>query len=258
MWPLIIITGGVGLLIAVLQKDLGTMVAMVGIFLSMLFVSGIKLGLFSRYVGAIAAAAVAGTVLFPHRVSRLLTFFDPARDVDGASYHINQALIAVGSGGWFGRGLGKSVQVFGYLPEAVNDSIFAIVAEQFGFIGSILVLFLYGALAVRLLRIVERAPNDYMKLIVAGIFGWLMSHVLINIGAMLGVIPLTGITLPFLSLGGTSLVFISAAFGLAFNISRYASLAYAKKEKPSRHAHLAGRRGDSGTRFAASFSRPRT
>jgi cell division protein FtsW len=132
------------------------------------------------------------------------------------------------------------------------------VAEQFGFIGSILVLFLYGALAVRLLRIVERAPNDYMKLIVAGIFGWLMSHVLINIGAMLGVIPLTGITLPFLSLGGTSLVFISAAFGLAFNISRYASLAYAKKEKPSRHAHLAGRRGDSGTRFAASFSRPRT
>jgi len=256
VWPLIIITAGTGLLIAVLQKDLGTMVSIVGIILSMLFVSGIKLGLFSRYLGSILAAGVAGTMIFPHRVSRLLTFIDSSRDVDGASYHINQALIAIGSGGWFGRGLGKSVQVFGYLPEAVNDSIFAIVAEQFGFVGSILVLFLFGALAVRLLRLVERAPNDYMRLIAAGVFGWLVSHVLINIGAMLGVIPLTGITLPFLSLGGTSLVFIAAGFGLAFNISRYASLAYASREEKNR-AHMVGRRRDSRARFAASVSRYR-
>lgn len=256
IWPLMMITGGIGILIAVLQKDLGTMVAIVSIILSMLFVSGIKLGLFTRYLGMIIAAAISGIILFPHRVTRLLTFIDPSRDVDGASYHINQALIAIGSGGWFGRGLGKSVQVFGYLPEAINDSIFAIVAEQFGFIGSLMVLFLYGALMVRLLRLIERAPNDYMRLIVAGLFGWLVSHVLINIGAMLGVIPLTGITLPFLSLGGTSLVFISAGFGLAFNISRYVSLAYTRGEENSR-ANLASRRRDSRTRFAPSFGRYR-
>lgn len=258
VWPLLIITGAIGLLIAILQKDLGTMVAIVGIILSMLFVSGIRLGLYSRFVGVILSAAVAGTLLFPHRVARLLTFFDPTRDVDGASYHINQALIAIGSGGWFGRGLGKSVQVFGYLPEAINDSIFAIVAEQFGFVGSLLVLFLFGALAVRLLKILESAPNDYMRLLTAGVFGWLASHVLINIGAMLGVIPLTGITLPFLSLGGTSLVFISAAFGLAFNISRYANLSLAKRGKVDNHASMVGRRGNGGTRLATAFGRYRT
>lgn len=255
IWPMIIITGFIGLLIAVLQRDLGTMIAMIGIFTSMLFVSGIKLRMFGRYLGAIVAAGLMGTLLFPHRIARLLTFIDPSRDIDGAGYHINQALIAIGSGGWFGLGLGKSVQVFGYLPEAVSDSIFAIVAEQFGFVGSMLVLFLFGTLAVRLLRIIERAPNDYMRLLVAGIFGWLISHVLINVGAMLGVIPLTGITLPFLSLGGTSLVFIAAGFGLAFNISRYASLAYAKKEASGRHENLAGRRGNRGARFTPTYSR---
>ncbi|HEX9679624.1 MAG TPA: FtsW/RodA/SpoVE family cell cycle protein, partial [Candidatus Saccharimonadales bacterium] len=177
-------------------------------------------------------------------------------DVEGTSYHINQALIAIGSGGLFGRGLGKSVQVFGYLPEAINDSIFAIVAEQFGFIGSLMVLFLYGALCVRLLRLIERSPNDYMKLLVAGIFGWLATHVLINVGAMLGVIPLTGITLPFLSLGGTSLVFVTAGLGLAFNISRYSSLAFAKEGRG--REDMASRRRNSRARFAIAGSRART
>lgn len=242
--PLLLITAGVGVLVAVLQTDLGTMLSITGIILSMLFVSGIKLKLFTRYVGFIAGAGILATLLFPHRLARFATFLNPGQDIDGAGYHINQALMAIGSGGWFGRGLGKSIQVFGYLPEAINDSIFAIIAEEFGFVGSILVLFLYGALAVRLLRIVERAPNMYIKLLIAGIFGWLVSHVFINVGAMLGIVPLTGITLPFLSFGGTSLLFMATGLGVAFNASRYTSLAYTKEEGNRRDENLARRRRD--------------
>jgi cell division protein FtsW len=252
---LMIITAVLGVIVAGLQKDLGTMIALASIILSMLFVSGIKISHFGRYIAALAAAGLAATVMFPHRLARISTFLDHSQDVDGAGYHINQALIAIGSGGWFGRGLGKSVQVFGYLPEAINDSIFAIIAEQFGFVGSLLVLFLYGALAVRLLKLIERSPNLYLRLLAAGIFGWLVSHVLINVGAMLGLVPLTGITLPFLSLGGTSLIFITAAFGMAFNMSRYSSLSYAKEGE---NAHLASRRGNRWTRSATSSARLRT
>lgn len=254
--PAIITTAVLGLMVAGLQKDLGTMISIAGIILSMLYISGLKLSHLLKFVGVLTGAGVAATLLFPHRIARLATFIDPSRDVDGAGYHINQALIAIGSGGWFGRGLGKSVQVFGYLPEAINDSIFAILAEQFGFIGSLLVLFLYGALGVRLLRLAERATNDYLRLLAAGIFGWMISHVLINVGAMLGLVPLTGITLPFLSLGGTSLIFITAAFGIAFNMSRYSSLAYLKEGKSS-DAGLAGRRGDRWSRSATYGARLR-
>lgn len=253
--PIMITTGVLGLIVAGLQKDLGTMISVASIILTMMFVSGLRLAHMAKFVGMLVAAGVVGTVMFPHRLARLSTFIDPSKDIDGAGYHINQALIAVGSGGWFGRGLGKSVQVFGYLPEAINDSIFAILAEQFGFVGSVLVLFLYGALAVRILRLVERSPNLYMKLIVAGVFGWLVSHVLINVGAMLGLLPLTGITLPFLSLGGTSLIFITAAFGIAFNISRYSSLSYSKEE--GTNAHLVGRRGNRWSRSTAYSARLR-
>jgi cell division protein FtsW len=255
--PLLALTGVVGVFVAVLQKDLGTMIALTVIVLSMLYVSGITGRLFARYGGMLLAAAAALIMLAPHRLARLTTFFNPDSDVDGAGYHINQALIAIGSGGWFGRGLGKSVQVFGYLPEAINDSIFAVVAEQFGFIGSTLVLFLYGALAVRILRVIDRAPTVYMRLIGAGMFGWLLAHVVINVGAMIGLVPLTGITLPFLSLGGTSLIFISAGFGIIFNISRYTSLAYTKEEHGA-SSHMARRRGDGRPRFAPVSRRSRT
>lgn len=238
--PILIVSTIAGVFVAVLQRDLGTMVSILGIVLSMLYLSGIKLSLLIRYMGILFGAGVLATILFPHRLARISTFFDPNSDIDGAGYHINQALIAVGSGGWLGKGLGKSVQVFGYLPEAINDSIFAIIAEQFGFIGSLLVITLYGALAFRLLRIVEKSPNAYMKMLVAGIFGWLVSHVVLNIGSIIGVLPLTGITLPFLSLGGTSLIFISLSFGIAFNVSRYTSLAYEKDD----HGGMVSRRGN--------------
>jgi cell division protein FtsW len=256
--PVLLITAGVGVIVAVLQKDLGTMVSVGAILATMLYISGMKLRLFSRFIGAMAGAGLLMAVLFPHRLARLSTFLDPSVDAEGAGYHISQALIAIGSGGWFGRGLGQSVSVFGYLPEAINDSIFAIIAEQFGFTGSLLVIFLYGALGVRLLRVIERAPNDYMKLLVAGIFGWLISHVVINVGAMLGLVPLTGITLPFLSFGGTSLLFITIALGLAFNVSRYTSLAYTVNEEKAHEKNMARRRRNRRPHLAPASSQFRT
>ncbi len=253
--PLLAITAFIGVLVAILQKDLGTMVAIASIIVTMLFVSGIKFRFLARFLGIIASASILGIVLFPHRISRILAFLNPNRDVEGIGYQINQALITIGSGGWLGKGLGKSVQVFGYLPEAINDSIFAIIGEEFGFIGAMAVIILYSVLLLRMVRIIERSPNDYLRLMVAGAFGWMSAHVVINIGAMINVLPLTGITLPFLSFGGTSLIFLSATMGLVYNASRYTSLAYVNQEKY--RENITSRRRQRRAYFAAHSTRRR-
>src|SRR5690606_9843884 len=140
----------------------------------------------------------------PYRRDRLMTFLHPERDCLNAGYQACQALIAVGSGGVLGLGLGNSVQAYGYLPEAANDSIFAILAEKFGFLGVVGLLVLLGTFFTRLKRIMERTPDLYTRLLITGVFVWLASQSIINIGAMLGLLPLKGITLPFISYGGTS------------------------------------------------------
>ena len=222
LWPLAVILGVASLVVIVLQKDLGTGITFFGIAVTMLYVAGLN----KRYFG-IALLALLGLgfifiVTSPHRLERVATFFNgSSEDASGAGYHINQALIAVGSGGVTGKGLGRSIQAFGYLPEAANDSIFAIFAEKFGFLGTVAVLGIFAALFMRLLRVMDAAANIYQRLIVAGVFGWVFTHTAVNIGAMLGIFPLTGITLPFLSFGGTSLLFIMGALGLTLNISRY-------------------------------------
>ena len=158
-------------------------------------------------------------IVAPHRIARIATFFGTGTATQ--DYHINQALIALGSGGVGGRGLGQSVQAFGWLPEAVNDSIFAIFGEMFGFIGVIILIAAFAALLKRVLDKIDYTENLYLRLIVAGVFGWIAAHVLLNIGAMTHLIPLTGITLPLVSLGGTSMLFIMIALGVVFAISRY-------------------------------------
>jgi cell division protein FtsW len=120
-----------------------------------------------------------------------------------------------------GLGLGKSVQAYGYLPEAANDSIFAIYAEKFGFIGCIVLLAILAGFFYRLKYIAEHTPDAFSRLLVAGVLSWLSVQAFINIGAMIGLLPLKGITLPFISYGGTSVVFASAAVGIVFQISRY-------------------------------------
>ncbi|NYS36682.1 FtsW/RodA/SpoVE family cell cycle protein, partial [Streptococcus danieliae] len=126
-------------------------------------------------------------------------------------YHIEHAKIAIGSGGFTGVGIGNSVQATGYLPEVVNDSVFAVMGETFGFVGLVSILGLFFALLMRVLKTADHLPNITMRLIVAGVFGWIGAHVMLNIAAMTGLIPLTGITLPLLSFGGTNMVFVAGA-----------------------------------------------
>ncbi len=190
-------------------------------------------------------------VIAPHRIARVATFLqgDSATVQDASSYHIAHALIAIGSGGFSGVGIGNSVQATGYLPEAINDSVFAIMGETFGFVGLVLVLLLFGALLLALLKVADRLPNMYEKLIVTGVFGWLAAHVILNVAAMTGVFPLTGITLPLLSFGGTSMIFIAGALGLAFRLSSYTIHSTVSEKERYEDSH--GRRGLGRSRYAS-------
>jgi len=156
----------------------------------------------------------------PYIMQRITTFFNPQADALGASYQIQQSLIAVGSGGIFGRGFGQSVQKFTYLPEPVGDSIFAVAAEEFGFVGSVFLLLIFVLFAMRGLKIASRTTNVFGRLVVVGIVIMIVFQAFVNIGAMLGVIPLSGITLPFVSHGGTSLFITLFEVGIILSISR--------------------------------------
>lgn len=251
--PVAIITGVLGLVVVVLERDLGTMMAMISIIVAMMYVAGVRMRQMGAFFLALASVGALAVAVAPHRIERFLTFVDPGSDVQGSGYHINQALIAVGSGGLFGLGLGKSVQAYGYLPEAANDSIFAIYAEKFGFVGTVLILTLFAYLLIKLAKIIQHAPNVYTRLVATGVFAWIGSHTIINIGAILGLLPLTGITLPFLSYGGSSLVFIMAAVGLALNVSRYSLTERAVKRegRTRRNESSSHRRRHRRTRNAA-------
>ncbi|MDB5168103.1 MAG: rane protein of unknown function [Candidatus Saccharibacteria bacterium] len=250
--PLGALIGLATLFIIVIQKDMGTGLAMLAIMASMLMVGGV-----SKKVGAmlIVVGVVAGllfVVTSPHRVERVTTFLAgdnsmTSGDAD-ANYHINHAKIAIGSGGLDGVGIGNSVQATGYLPEAINDSVFAIMGETFGFIGLTIILLIFTALLLRLLRITDHLPDLWMKLAVAGVFGWLASHVILNVAAMIGVVPLTGVTLPLLSFGGTSMIFIAGALGLAFQLSRYTI--HESTHKETNYENIGSRRGVGRTRYA--------
>lgn len=211
----------IGLVVAIAQKDLGSAGVIVAIALGMGFIAGLPLKRFFLAGLVLLVAAVLLIVPFSYRRDRLSTFLNPSKDCTNTGYQACQALIAVGSGGIIGNGLASSGQAYGYLPEAENDSIFAIVAEKFGFIGVSTLIILFIVLFSRLKKIMERAPDNFSRLIVAGVLAWLSSQMLINIGAMIGLLPLKGITLPFVSYGGTSVVLIAAVIGLTFNISRY-------------------------------------
>jgi cell division protein FtsW len=260
LMPVGIIVAIIAIIVVGLQKDLGTGLAFFGIMVCMLYAAGLKLRYFLVALASLLVAGLLFTVTSSHRLERIATFMNGASNKEGIGYHINQALIAVGSGGLTGKGLGQGVQAFGYLPEAASDSIFAIVAENFGFIGTVLILVIFAMLFLRLLRVMDYAGSDYHRILMAGIFGWVFTHAVVNIGAMLGVFPLTGVTLPFLSFGGTSLLFIMAALGLALQISRYTTHQLSDnqqtKEKP--YEDRRGRRGIGRPRYTGNSRFERT
>ena len=223
--PLALAFLGVSVVVAVIQSDLGSMMVIIAMMSMMAFVAGLPLRRLAIGAVAILIVVTLAVSTTPYRRERLATFFHPTADCQSAGYQACQALIAVGSGGVAGLGLGGSVQAYGYLPEAANDSIFAIYAEKFGFLGVTVLLAIFAAFFARLKGLAERAPDNFSRLVVMGILAWLATQTIINVGAMLGLLPLKGITLPLVSYGGTSVVFILAALGVVFNISRYTTFA---------------------------------
>jgi cell division protein FtsW len=160
-------------------------------------------------------------VAAPYRLERITTFFQPNNDPLGSSYQIRQAILAIGSGGWTGVGIGKSRQKYEYLPEANTDSIFAIVAEEVGFIGALVILTMYLIVIFRGFMIAKYAPDMFSRLIVVGVVSWFGFQSAINIGAIVKLMPLTGVPLPLISSGGSSFMVLMIAFGIVLNISRY-------------------------------------
>jgi cell division protein FtsW len=221
--PILLALAAISVVIVGVQSDLGSTAVIVAMMASMAFVAGLPLGRIVMIGAIVLIGLILAVSATPYRRARLETFLHPQSNCQTTGYQACQALIAVGSGGMIGLGLGSSVQAYGYLPEAANDSIFAIYAEKFGFIGAVLLLAVFVAFFSRLKNIAERLPDDFSRLLVVGILAWLSVQTLINVGAMIGLLPLKGITLPFISYGGTSVVFTAAAVGLAYQASQYMS-----------------------------------
>ncbi len=205
-----------------LQPDLGTGTVMVGTCIVMIFVAGARISHFGL-LGLLGVAGFAALVLSaPYRIKRITSFLNPWEDPLGSGFQIIQSLYAIGPGGLFGLGLGQSRQKFFYLPEPQTDFIFAILAEELGFIGGSLIILLFGLLLWRGVRIALGAPDQYGSYLAIGIITMVAIQVMINIGVVTGLMPVTGITLPFLSYGGSSLTLMLMAVGVLLNISRYA------------------------------------
>ncbi len=238
------------LVVVVFQRDLGSMMVLALASIGMFYLAGIRLHHLFALLGAGAVVGTLAIISFQHRLSRFLIFLDPSKDPTGQGYHINQALIAIGSGGLFGNGLGKSVQIYGYLPEASNDSIFAVIGEEFGIIGALLIVVIFGALIYRGFKIAQNAPDMFGRLTAAGITMIFLFQAFINIAAMLSLVPLTGIPLPFISYGGSSLMIMMFAAGILFNISKHTV-------KEAAHADSRQWRRDSGPRSADTRRRRR-
>ncbi|MDR1300101.1 MAG: FtsW/RodA/SpoVE family cell cycle protein [Candidatus Nomurabacteria bacterium] len=240
--------------IVFLENDLGSGVALIGIVLCQLVIAKTSWKVIGALLALVVVIGLVAVVVAPHRIERMLSFGADCVVIDPESkdWHICQALTALGSGGFMGRGLGHSVQAFGWLPEAVNDSIFAILGETFGFLGVVAILVIFIALLYRIIKTADYIDNDFLRIAVAGVFGWIATHVAVNVGAMTGVIPLTGITLPFLSLGGSSLLFVMVASGIVYNVSRYTSHRKTNDKKGGADESFGGRRRLGRTRDAGS------
>jgi len=208
--PFLIIMGIIGSLMA-LQSD----------GLVVYFVGGAKFYQIATVVAVYIAGFFVLIKFFPHRMARFIVFLNPSIDPQGIGYQINQALLAIGSGGIFGVGIGRSAQKYNYLPEPMNDSIFAIFAEETGFIGSFILVGLFFLLAFKGFRVAKKINNQFGKFLAIGITSWLVFQAIMNICAISGLIPLTGIPLPFVSYGGSALAISLAGAGILVNLSKH-------------------------------------
>lgn len=204
----------------ILQPDMGTAIIVFSLSMIIYYLAGMSL--FNLLI--LIPAAFAGFYLLikaaPYRLNRLLAFFNPAADPQGISYHINQIFISLSQGGLFGQGFGSSRQKYLFLPEAHTDSIFAIIAEEYGFFGSLILISLYFVFIYKIYHLVRLAPDKQSKLLAAGVFAFFNLQIIINLAGMVGLFPLTGVPLPFLSYGGSNLLISFALIGILLNIEK--------------------------------------
>lgn len=218
--PFFILILVVAFITAVLQKDLGSSIVFVATAVIMFFAAG---GSILYFVLSAPVALLTILMLIftsDYRSKRVLAFLDPFSDTQGFTYHISQVLIALGSGGLFGLGLGQSRQKFEYIPEVSTDSIFGIVGEELGFIGGVLLVSLFALLIVRGFKIADGAHDNFGKILAIGLTSWLGIQAIVNLSSMVALMPLTGVPLPFVSYGGSALVVNLTAVGILLNISR--------------------------------------
>jgi cell division protein FtsW len=212
---------GFTVVLMMLQPDLGSTMVMGAIVFSLLFVAGVPLGRLAA-VGTIGSAGALVLALGKtYRRNRLLAFLDPSKDPSSTGYQINQSLMGVASGRLFGVGVGESRAKWGFLPNAHTDFIFAIIAEELGLVGALLVVALFLGFAVLGTQAALRAPDRFGMFVAAGVTAWVLAQAFVNIGGVIGILPITGLTLPFISFGGTSLVVTMVATGLLLSVAKH-------------------------------------
>ncbi|MEK7615808.1 MAG: putative lipid II flippase FtsW [Patescibacteria group bacterium] len=216
--PFFLILGFIVALL-VMQPDFGTLGIVLMISIAMYFFSGAKLWHFLLLLLVLGVVLGGLALAAPYRFDRIKTFLDPQEDTQGASYHINQALISIGSGGVWGLGYGQSKQKFNYLPEPVGDSIFAVIVEELGLVGGLVLIGLFFALLISLAQTAKNTEDSFGRLFLLGVAVWIGGQAFINIAAISGLIPLTGVPLPLISYGSSSLVSLMAAMGIMKNIA---------------------------------------
>ncbi len=245
--PLLLVTAAAAGLIVV-QPDMGTALVLGCVTMALLFASGVPMAPIMKLLAALGVLALVVGLIDPYRRARLLSFLDPAAHSSGTGYQVVQSLIGLGSGHLYGLGLGAGRQKWGYLPNAHTDFIFSVVGEELGLIGALCVLFLLGAFAWFGLRVAARAGDRFGGLLAVALVAWISAETVINVGAVIGVLPVTGIPLPFISFGGSSLVITMAAAGILVNIARHERelpahrdpRAAARRAHPSRPAARSG------------------
>jgi cell division protein FtsW len=216
-----LLVAGVFVFLMMLQPDLGGTMVMASLVFALLFVAGVPLLRLGLVTALGAAASLVLALQEGYRRRRLLAFLDPSADPAGIGYQINQSLVGVASGRLTGVGLGASRAKWGFLPNAHTDFIFAILSEELGLLGGALVVGLFVAFAVLGTKAALRAPDRFGTLVAAGLTAWVMAQALVNIGGVVGLLPITGLTLPFVSFGGTSLIVSMAATGILCNVARH-------------------------------------
>lgn len=247
--PLLIVCGLSLFLVVIAQGDLGTGVALIAIIFGSLLVAGVPTKQYLIMVALVLAIAVGSVVTSSHRMERVTAWLDTLTGAESSdsTYHIDNAMLAIGTGGFTGVGIGNSVQATGYLPESINDSVFAIMGETFGFVGLFLVLLVFGIMLVQMLKVAEGTGDDNDRILIVSVFSWTLAQIVVNIMAMTALVPVTGITLPLLSYGGTSMIFIAFAIGLVCQLSCYTS-----REVIIKHENISNRRRVRGAHHTSS------